>query len=136
MDEEIWYGTLNGEGGLIMTDIGMINDFIQKEEEVKEQVFSGTKHHCIFEITHPNKHSECYFCKFVQDFGEDQEGADMMCESMNNFRKPDEEVWFIHRLLDQEEYNEIQEYLKQFPHGDVSNVYSPFINSVTVQSSI
>ena len=136
MDEEIWYGTLNGEGGLIMTDIGMINDFIQKEEEVKEQVFSGTKHHCIFEITHPNKHSECYFCKFVQDFGEDQEGADMMCESMNNFRKPDEEVWFIHRLLDQEEYDEIQEYLKQFPHGDVSNVYSPFINSVTVQSSI
>lgn len=137
MDEEIWYGTLNGEGGLIMaTDMGMINDFIQKEEEVKEQVFSGTKHHCIFEITHPNKHSECYFCKLVQDFGEDQEGADMMCESMNNFRKPDEEVWFIHRLLDQEEYDEIQEYLKQFPHGDVSNVYSPFINSVTVQSSI
>ena len=101
------------------TDMGMINDFIQKEEEVKEQVFSGTKHHCIFEITHPNK-----------------EGADMMCESMNNFRKPDEEVWFIHRLLDQEEYDEIQEYLKQFPHGDVSNVYSPFINSVTVQSSL
>ena len=118
------------------TDMGMINDFIQKEEEVKEQVFSGTKHHCIFEITHPNKHSECYFCKFVQDFGEDQEGADMMCESMNNFRKPDEEVWFIHRFLDQEEYDEIQEYLKQFPHGDVSNVYSPFINSVTVQSSL
>ena len=50
------------------TDIGMINDFIQKEEEVKEELFSGTKHHCIFEITHPNKHSECYFCKFVQDF--------------------------------------------------------------------
>ena len=39
------------------TDMGMINDFIQKEEEVKEQVFSGTKHHCIFEITHPNKSS-------------------------------------------------------------------------------
>ena len=137
MDEEIRYGALNGLGGLIMaTDMGMINNFIQKEEEVKEQVFSGTKHHCIFEITHPNKHSECYFCKLVQDFGEDQEGADMMCESMNNFRKPDEEVWFIHRLLDQEEYDEIQEYLKQFPHGDVSNVYSPFINSVTVQSSI
>ena len=118
------------------TDMGMINDFIQKEEEVKEQVFSGTKHHCIFEITHPNKHSECYFCKFVQDFKEDQEGADMMCESMNNFRKPDEEVWFIHRLLEQEEYDEIQEYLKQFPHANLANVYSPFINSVTVQSSI
>lgn len=25
-------------------DIGMINDFIQKEEEVKEELFSGTKH--------------------------------------------------------------------------------------------
>ena len=52
------------------TDMGMINDFIQKEEEVKEELFSGTKHHCIFEITHPNKHSECYFCKLVQDFKE------------------------------------------------------------------
>ena len=55
---------------------------------------------------------------------------------MNNFRKPDEEVWFIHRLLDQEEYDEIQEYLKQFPHANLANVYSPFINSITVQSVI
>lgn len=97
---------------------------------------SSINHHCIFEITHPNKHSEYYFCKLVQDYEEDQEGADMMCESMNNFRKPDEEVWFIHRLLDQEEYKEIQEYLKQFPHGNVANVYSPFTNNVIVQSSI
>ena len=118
------------------TDIGMINDFIQKEEQVKEQMFSGTKHHCIFEISHPNKHSECYFCKLVQDFGEDQEGADMMCESMNNFRKPDEEVTFIHRLLEQEEFDEIQDYLKQFPHANVANIYSPFIKSITVQSGI
>lgn len=94
------------------------------------------KHHCIFEITHPNKHSECYFCKFVQDFGEDQEGADMMCESMNNFRKPDEEVWFINRLLEQEEFDAVQDFLKTNPHGDVSEVYSPFIKSITVQSVI
>ena len=116
--------------------MGMINDFIQKEEQVKEQMFSGTKHHCIFEITHPDKHSKNYFCKFVQDFEEDQEGADMMCESMNNFRKPDEEVMFIHRLLEQEEFDEIQDYLKQFPHANVANIYSPFIKSITVQSVI
>ena len=97
---------------------------------------SDTKHHCIFEISHPNKQSECYFCKFVQDFGEDQDGADMMCESMNNFRKPEDEVMFIHRILEQEEFDEVQNYLKQFPNADVSNVYSPFIKSVTVQSVI
>lgn len=114
------------------TDMGMINDFIQKEEQVKEQMFSGTKHHCIFEITHPNKHSECYFCKLVQDFKEDQEGADMMCESMNNFRKPDEEVWFIHRLLDQEEFDAVQDFLKTNPHGDVSEVYSPFTQKIVI----
>ena len=57
-------------------------------------------------------------------------------EMINDFIQKDEEVWFIHRLLDQEEFNEIQEYLKQFPHGDVSNVYSPFIKSITVQSVI
>ena len=96
---------------------------------------SSTKHHCIFEISHSNKYSY-YFCKLVQDYEEDQEVADMMCESLNNFRKSDEYVWFIHRLLDQEEYEEIQEYLKQFPHGNVANVYSPFSNSVKVQSSI
>lgn len=94
----------------------------------------NTKHHCIFEITYPDKHSESYFCKVVQDYGEDQEGACMMCESMNNFRNPDEEVWFIHRMLEHEEYLEIQEYLKQFPHGNVANVYSPFIKSVTYKA--
>lgn len=103
--------------------------YVPQWEMVLEE---GAKHHCIFEITHPNKHSECYFCKFVQDFGEDQEGADMMCESMNNFRKPDEEVWFIHRLLDQEEYDEIQDFLKTNPHGDVSEVYSPFTQKIVI----
>lgn len=95
---------------------------------------SSTKHHCIFEISHP--HSVCYFCKLVQDFEEDQEGADMICDSMNNFRKPDEEVIFIHRLLEQKEFDEIQDYLKQFPHANLANIYSPFTNSVTVQCSI
>lgn len=30
------------------TDIGMINDFIQKEEEVKEELFSGQQPRGIF----------------------------------------------------------------------------------------
>jgi len=95
-----------------------------------------TKHHCIFKISHPDKHSENYFCKFVQDFKEDQEGAEMMRELMNNFRKPGEDVIFVHRLLEQEEFDEIQEYLKQFPHANLANIYSPVLNSVTIQSSI
>ena len=92
------------------------------------------KHHCIFEISHPNKHSECYCCKLVQDFGEDQNGADMMCESMNNFRKSNEEVWFIHRLQEHEEYDEIQSYIKKFPHADVSTIYSPFVPTIKKQT--
>lgn len=117
---------------IMTTHFGMINEYIQKEEQAKEKMFSGTKHDCIFEISHPNKHSECYFCKFVQDFGEDQKGADMKCESMSNICKPDEEMWFVHRLLEQEEFDEIQNYLKQFPHANVANVCSPFVKSVTV----
>lgn len=90
------------------------------------------KHHCIFEVTHPNKHSECYFCKFVQDFGDDQEGADIMCESMNNLRKPDEETMFIHRLLEQEEFDEIQNYLKKYPNENVAYIYNPFLSRIIV----
>ena len=29
------------------------------------------KHHCIFEITQPNIHSELYKASFVDDYGED-----------------------------------------------------------------
>ena len=100
------------------TDIGMINDFIQKEEEVKEELFSGTKHHCIFEITQPNIHSELYKASFVQDYGEDYTAAEEMCQSMNNFKPKDKFVHFILRCLEQEE--------------DVSEVYSPFLSTITI----
>ena len=88
------------------------------------------KHHCIFENTHANKHSKYYSCKLVQDNKEDQKGADMMCASMNNFRKPDDEVLFIHRLLDQYEFDAIQEFVKTYPYSDISDVYSPFIQKI------
>ena len=92
------------------------------------------KHHCIFEISHPNKHSECYCCKLVQDFGEDLNAADMVCESMNNFRKPEDEVWFFHRLLEQEEFDEVQNYIKEFPHANVAYIYSPFVSTIKIQT--
>ena len=105
------------------TDIGMINDFIQKEEEVKEGLFSGTKHHCIFEITQPNIHSELYKASFVDDYGENYTAADEMCQSMNNFRTPDMPVYFCVRCLEQEEFEHIEN-------------YNPFLTAITVQSVI
>ena len=109
------------------TDIGMINDFIQKEEEVKEESFSGTKHHCIFEI---NKETKKH--KFVDDYGEDYTAADEMCQSMNNFKPKDKFVHFILRCLEQEEFDVVQDFLKENPHGDVSEVYSPFLSAITI----
>lgn len=105
------------------TDMEMINDFIQKEEQVKEQMFSGTKHHCIFEITQPNIHSELYKASFVDDYGEDYTAADEMCQSMNNFRTPDMPVYFCVRCLEQEEFDDIEN-------------YSPFLSAITVQSIV
>lgn len=95
------------------TDIGMINDFIEKEEQIKEDLFkgnAGSKHFCIFEISHPDKHSELYKTRFVDDYGEDYTVADEMCQSMNNFRKPEEEVRFCVRCLEQEEFDNVENY--------------------------
>ena len=113
------------------TDIGMINDFIQKEEEVKEELFSGTKHHCIFEI---NKETKKH--KFVDDYGEDYTAADEMCQSMNNFKPKDKFVHFILRCLEQEEFDTVQDFLKTNPHGDVSEVYSPFTQKIVVTKTM
>lgn len=68
------------------------------------------QHFCIFEISHPNKHSELYKSTFVEDFGEDKDSADEMCDSMMNFRKPEDELWFCVRCLDQEEFDDIENY--------------------------
>ena len=83
------------------------------------------KHHCIFEITQPNIHSELYKASFVQDYGEDYTAADEMCQSMNNFKPKDKFVHFLLRCLEQEEFDAVQDFLKTNPHGDVSEVYSP-----------
>jgi len=72
---------------------------------VKEELFSGTKHHCIFEI---NKETKKH--KFVDDYGEDYTAADEMCQSMNNFRTPDMPVYFCVRCLEQEEFEHIENY--------------------------
>ena len=105
------------------TDIGMINDFIQKEEEVKEELFSGTKHHCIFEITQSNMHLELYKASIVQDYGEDYTAADEMCQSMNNFRTPDMPVYFCVRCLEQEEFEHIEN-------------YNPFLTAIVVTKTM
>ena len=91
--------------------MGMINDFIQKEEQIKGELFTpkGSKHYCIFEISHPNNHSEITEAKFVQDF-DSYDAADEFCQSMNNFRKPEWPVYYCVRCLEQEEYDNIENY--------------------------
>ena len=51
---------------------------------------------------------------------------------MNNFKPKDKFVHFILRCLEQEEFDVVQEYLKTNPHGDVSEVYSPFLSTITI----
>lgn len=85
------------------------------------------KHHCIFEITQPNKHSELYKARFVKDYGENYNAAKDMRQSMSNNRSKGKFVYFILRCLEQKEYDIVQEYLKNYPQGDVSVVYEPFI---------
>lgn len=91
-----------------------------------------TKHYCIFEITQPNIHSELYKASLVQDYGEYYTAADEMCQSMNNFRPKDKFVYFILRCLEQEEFDVVQDFLKTNPHGDVSEVYSPFLQKIVI----
>lgn len=94
------------------------------------------KHHCIFEITQPNIHSELYKASFVQDYGEDYTAADEMCQSMNNFKPKDKFVHFILRCLEQEEFDIVQDFLKTNPHGDVSEVYSPFTQKIMITKTM
>lgn len=81
------------------------------------------KHYCIFEITHSNKHSEVAQTRFVDEYGEDYTAADEMCQSMNNFRKPEEEVRFCVRCLEQEEFDDIEN-------------YNPIISAITIQTIV
>ena len=68
------------------------------------------KHYCIFEISHPNKHSEVTKTRFVDEYGEDYTAADEMCQSMNNFRKTEDEVRFCVRCLEQDEFEDVKNY--------------------------
>lgn len=68
------------------------------------------KHYCIFEISHPNKHSEVAKTRFVDEYGEDYTAADEMCQSMNNFRRPEDEVRFCVRCLEQDEFDDVKNY--------------------------
>ena len=103
--------------------------YVPQWEMVLEE---GAKHHCIFEITQPNIHSELYKASFVQDYGEDYTAADEMCQSMNNLNPKDKFVHFILRFLEQEEFDTVQDFLKTNPHGDVSEVYSPFTQKIVI----
>ena len=76
--------------------------YVPQWEMVLEE---GAKHHCIFEI---NKETKKH--KFVDDYGEDYNAADDMCQSMNNFRTPDMPVYFCVRCLEQEEFEHIENY--------------------------
>ena len=98
--------------------------YVPQWEMVLEE---GAKHHCIFEI---NKETKKH--KFVDDYGEDYTAADEMCQSMNNFKPKDKFVHFLLRCLEQEEFDVVQDFLKENPHGDVSEVYSPFLSAITI----
>lgn len=90
------------------------------------------KHHCIFEITQPNIHSELYRAHFVDDYEENYTAADEMCQSMNNFRPKDKFVYFLVRCLEQVEFDIVQDFVKTNPLGDVTDVYSPFTQKITI----
>lgn len=75
------------------------------------------KHYCIFEI---NKVTKKYQ---VVDYYNDYSSADEMCKSMNNFLSPDAPVYFCVRCLEQDEFDNIQN-------------YSPYISAIIIQSVI
>ena len=94
--------------------------YVPQWEMVLEE---GAKHHCIFEISHPNKHSENTQTRFVDDYGEDYTAADEMRQSMNNFRTPDMPVYFCVRCLEQEEFEHIEN-------------YNPFLTAIVVTKTM
>ena len=77
------------------------------------------KHHCIFEISYPNGSREAK-SRYVDDYGDDFSAADEMCQSLNNFSNPNE-VRFIIRCLDQEEFDHIKD-------------YDPFLKTVIIKN--
>lgn len=81
-------------------------------------------------ITQPDIHSPLDKLSFVDDYGEDYGAAADMCQSMQNFRPKDKFVYFILRCLEQEEFDVVQDFLKKNPHGDVSEVYSPSLQTI------
>lgn len=91
------------------------NAYVPQWEMMLEE---GIRHHCIFEI---NKETKKH--KYIDDYGMDYTAADDMCQSMNNFRTSDMPVYYCVRCLEQEEFENIEN-------------YSPFISSITVQSVI
>lgn len=89
--------------------------YVPQWEMVLEE---GAKHHCIFEI---NKETKKH--KFVDDYGEDYNAAEDMCQSMNNFRTPDMPVYFCVRCLEQEEFEHIEN-------------YNPFLTAIVVTKTM
>lgn len=81
------------------------------------------KHFCIFEITQPFKHGKVFKSTFIDDYGEDYTSADLMCQSMNNFREPNEPVLFVVRCLEQNEYDQIEN-------------YNPFITAIMITTTL
>lgn len=63
------------------------------------------KHYCIFGI---NTKAKKYV--FVDDFGNNYNLADEMCQSMNNFSWNDKPVYFCVRCLEQSEFDDLKNY--------------------------
>ena len=85
----------------------LLQEYLAQDNMVEDNMGKRTrmKHHCIFEINKETKEH-----KFVDDYGEDYTAADEMCQSMNNFRTPDMPVYFCVRCLEQEEFDDIENY--------------------------
>lgn len=73
-------------------------------------VQGNIKLHCIFEVSHPVNHPEKPIIKFVDDYGEDFDMCEDMCRSMNNFRRPGDRVQYLHRCLEQEQFDHKEGY--------------------------
>lgn len=62
------------------------------------------KHYAIFEVNHNTKKTK------LVDAYKNQEDAEMICESMNNFRDPSWPIHYITRAMEQIEWENKEKY--------------------------
>lgn len=76
-------------------------------------------HYCIFEVSQPDKTKSLVNVRYIDDYGDNYDMANDMCQSMNNFREQGEECLYVLRKLSQQEYDNV-------------SAYNPFIHNIVI----